>query len=97
MNTATIALRASDVSGQRAVRASAIPGDSTISEVLSELLAKMGLARHDASGRPLRYRARLEREGRHLDGHERVSEALKPEDHVVLTPNVDAGAGPAGR
>ena len=92
MSSATIALRASDVSGQRAVRATSVPGDSTITELLSGLLAKMGLARHDAAGRQIRYRARLERESRHLDGHERVSEALQPDDHVVLTPNVDAGA-----
>ena len=55
-------------------------------------MAKMGLARNDVEGRPLRYRARLEREGRHLDGHERVDEALKPDDHVVLMPTVHAGA-----
>jgi predicted transcriptional regulator len=95
MMTATIALRASDVSGQHAVRATAVPGDSTISELLNQLLAKMGLARHDVKGRQIRYRALLERESRHLDAHERVSEALQPEDLVVLTPNVEAGAGRA--
>ena len=92
MNAATMSLQASDVSGQRSVRASGIPGDSTISELLNGLLAKMGLSRHDAVGRPVRYRARLEREGRQLHGHERVSEALQPGDHVILAPNIDAAS-----
>ena len=93
MQAATIALQASDVSGRRAVRVPSVPGDSTISELVSALLAKMGLARNDLDGRPVRYRARLEREARHLDGSERVGEALKPDDHVVLTPTIHAGGG----
>ena len=90
----TIGLRASDVSGQKAVRAAAVPASSTIGELVQGLLAKMGLARNDVEGRPLQYRARLEREGRHLNGAERVGDALKEDDHLVLQPNIDAGAPP---
>jgi hypothetical protein len=89
--TMTIGLRASDVSGQKSVRVPAAPGDATIGELVQGLLVKMGLSRSDAEGRPLQYRARLEREGRHLGGAERVATALREGDHVVLQPNVDAG------
>jgi len=51
------------------------------------------LPRNDGAGRPLVYHARLDREGRHLHGSETVGEALKPGDKVVLTPNIEAGAG----
>ena len=39
-----------------------------------------------------RYFATLEREGRHLLGSEKLFEALRPNDRLVLTPNIDAGA-----
>jgi hypothetical protein len=89
--TMTIRLRASDVSGQKLVQAPAVPSDSTIGELVQGLLAKMGLARNDVEGRPLQYRARLDREGRHLQGSERVGDALREDDQIVLHPNVDAG------
>lgn len=89
--TMTIGLRASDVSGQKSVRAPAVPAYSTIGELVQGLLAKMGLVRNDIEGRPLQYRARLDREGRHLHGSERVGDALKEDDHIVLQPNIDAG------
>ena len=88
---ATIGIRVSDVTGQNKYRAPAVPRDSTVGELIQALLANMGLSRHDHEGRPLQYRARLEREARHLNGSERVADALRDEDHVVLQPNVDAG------
>jgi hypothetical protein len=87
----TLGLHVSDVSGQRTVKASSIPTRATVSDLVLGLLAKMRLPRNDASGRPLTYRARLEREGRHLLGHEQVGEALRDEDRIVLQPNIDAG------
>jgi hypothetical protein len=86
-----------DLSGQKEVQASAVPRDATISEMVHELLAKMGLGRNDAEGRPLNYRARLDREARHLNGDERVGDALRPEDRVTLHPSADAGGGREGR
>jgi hypothetical protein len=100
MNTATaetIDVFVSDVSGQKEVRASQLPRDATIAEVVQELLAKMGLGRHDASGRALNYRARLDREARHLNGDERVGDALRPDDRLTLHPSADAGAAAAVR
>ena len=97
MATATAALmgidlKVSDVSGQKNVRAKAVAGHSTIGELVTGLLTKMGLARTDVEGRPLNYRARLDREGRHLHGSELVGDALKNDDLLVLQPNIDAGA-----
>ena len=89
----TMGFRVSDVSGQNTVRASGVPRSSTVSEMLDGLLAKMGLARIDSEGRPLNYQARLEREGRHLHGSERVGDALQEDDELTLAPNIDAGAG----
>ncbi len=89
--TMTMALRVSDMSGQRSVRAPAVPTSFTIGELVQRLIAKMGLARNDSAGRPLDYHALLDREGRHLHGAELVGDALLEEDEIVLTPNIDAG------
>jgi hypothetical protein len=87
----TLGLNISDVTGQRTVRATSVSTRATVSELVQGLLAKMRLPRNDVSGRPLTYRARLEREGRHLHGHEQVGDALRDEDRIVLQPNIDAG------
>jgi hypothetical protein len=86
-----LGLQVSDVSGQKVVKASSVPLSSTIGELVDGLLARMGLARIDAEGRPLHWYARLEREGRHLNGSETVGEALLEGDELTLTPNIDAG------
>jgi len=87
----TLALSVSDVSGQKRVKASAIPKRATVHELVQGLLAKMRLPRNDVAGRPLTYRARLEREGRHLHEHEEVGRVLRDQDELVLQPNIDAG------
>jgi len=87
----TLGLRVSDVTGQKSARASAVPLSSTIGELVQGLLAKMGLARIDADGRPLQYYGRLEREGRHLNNGELVGDSLQDDDELTLTPNIDAG------
>lgn len=89
--TMTMGLRASDVSGQKAVRASEVPTTFTVSELVQRLIDKMGLARTDSGGYPLTYQARLDREGRHLHGTETVGDALREDDSIVLSPNIDAG------
>jgi hypothetical protein len=55
------------------------------------MLGKMNLPRNDASGAPLTYQARLEREGRHLNASERIGDALERGDKLTLQPNIDAG------
>jgi len=86
-------LQVSDVTGQKVASVGNVPADCTVGEMIQGLLAEMQLPRNDGAGRPLVYHARLDREGRHLHGSETVGEALKPGDKVVLTPNIEAGAG----
>ena len=91
MNTPLKQIRVSDVSGQNQVLVDEVPSDTTIGEFLEELVPRMRLPRKDSSGNPLTYHARLEREGRHLNRSERVSESLKESDRLTLQPNIDAG------
>jgi hypothetical protein len=83
----------SDVTGQKVLAVSNVPDDVTISDLIPGLVGRMRLPSNDAAGRPVSYHARLDREGRHLQGPERVRESLQPGDRIVLQPNVDAGAG----
>ncbi len=89
--TMGIDLQVSDVSGQRMHSVRGVPVDSTIGELVQGLLSPMKLPRNDASGRPVVYHARLDREGRHLHGSEIIGEALQRDDRLVLQPNIDAG------
>lgn len=84
----------SDVSGQKVVTVSQVPEDATVSEVVQEVVVKMRLPPNDAEGRPFSYHMRLDREGRHLLGSEKVADAVQTGDRVVLQPNVDAGGVP---
>jgi hypothetical protein len=81
----------SDVSGQKVINVSHVPSDATVREVVQEVVVKMRLPPNDAEGRPFAYHMRLDREGRHLLGSERIAEAVQSGDRVVLQPNVDAG------
>jgi len=86
-----LALEAADVSGQKLVRVAGVAPDSTVDELMRNLVPKMDLPERDVEGRPLAYHARLEREGRHLHAAEIVGEALEPGDRIVLQPNIMAG------
>lgn len=81
----------SDVSGQKVLRVSNVPIDATVGELVQGLVGRMRLPVNDAGGRVLTYHARLDREGRHLQGSERVATAVLTDDRIVLQPNVDAG------
>ena len=91
--TAEIALEISDVSGQKVFSVANAPADGTVAELVHEMIGKMNLPRNDASGAPLSYQARLEREGRHLNASERIGDALEGGDRLTLQPNIDAGRG----
>src|SRR5579863_4979182 len=86
-----IELEISDVSGQKVFRVTNAPAGGTVGELVHEMLGKMNLPRNDASGAPLAYQARLEREGRHLNASERIGDALEAKDRLTLQPNIDAG------
>ncbi len=86
-------LTVSDVSGQKVTRVSRFPRSRTVGEFLSGILPRMELPEADSQGRPVIFRARLEREGRYLHPSEVVGEALLTDDRISLQPNIDAGAG----
>jgi len=81
----------SDVTGQKVLAISALDVGATVSELVSTVIGRMRLPANDASGRPLTYQARLDREGRHLLGSEQVADAVQAGDRVVMQPSVEAG------
>jgi hypothetical protein len=84
-------LQASDITGQKNVKVAGVSPDSTIGELVKELLPTMKLLAQDSEGRPLTYHVRLDREGRHLPASALVSEVLQPGDRIVLQPHIMAG------
>jgi hypothetical protein len=94
--SATLTLRATDVSGQKFARVDSCPPDTSVAELVSGLLGTLQMPSIDADGRPLTYQARLEREGRALLESETVGDAMQEDDEVVLSPSIDAGAGRVG-
>jgi hypothetical protein len=89
-------LEVSDISGQKRAAVRDAPTDATVGELIEGLLSDMRLNQTDSEGRPLTYQVRLEREGRHLLGSERLGDALKSGDQLVLQPNIDAGGQDPG-
>ncbi len=86
-----IELDVGDASGQRWLHVSGVRPEWTVRELISWLLPRLRLLRRDHQGRDLVYRARLEREGRHLHGSERVADVLRREDRISLQPDIQAG------
>ena len=78
-------IQASDVSLQKTLTVSNVQGDSSVGEVVTSLLAQMKLPPNN------KYRAKLGREERYLQSSELVGDALRPGDHIVLEPDIDAG------
>lgn len=93
MVAATMNVRVRDITGQKAGRLEIDAGsrEATVGEFIDDALNDMSLPGTDAHGQPLAYHARLEREGRHLNRAERVGDALRDRDELVLHPNIDAG------
>ncbi|MCR9096666.1 MAG: hypothetical protein NXI30_20780 [bacterium] len=89
--TATLDLFARDMTGQKRFRLSKVPLKASVGEIVRGAVARMGLSVEDRDGRELDYRARSEREGRQIQNSERVGDALRPDDEIVLTPRISAG------
>ena len=89
--SATLNLRARDLSGQRKFSVQGVPAERTVGELVKDLLGRMNFVGDDGEGRPLAYRARLDREGRQLHGAERVGDSLRTDDEIVITPHIQAG------
>jgi hypothetical protein len=88
----TLHLRVADVTGQKRLNVKNVPRDATIGELIDGLLPRMNMPRNDNGGRALNYQARLDRDGRHLFSSEVVGDALQADDHLVLQPEIHAGA-----
>jgi hypothetical protein len=97
VDTEAISLQASDVSGQHIVQVHGVPLDATVGELTRSLIAKMELPPNDASGGPVNYQLRLDRDGRHLHAGETVGDlGLQPNDKVRLLPQISAGMRSVG-
>ncbi len=83
--TTKLWLEASDVSGQRVIEKRDIPPEMTVGELLRSLLAELHLPDN------IPYQVRLDREGRHVNYSEIVSEAFETGDRVTIQPSIDAG------
>lgn len=91
MRMDTLSIIARDITGQKRFRAREIPGDYSVGEVVDGLLPRMQLNHVDQFGAAVKFEARLEREGRHLNRTEVVGEVLRNEDELVLHPRIMAG------
>lgn len=89
-NPAKLSVIARDTSRQKKVEVD-VPVEATIGELVEGIRGGMNLPRHDIEGRPLNWKARLEREGRHLHGSELAGDALREKDEIVLQPHITAG------
>jgi len=65
--------------------------DSTVTDLVDQVVPQVGLPRNDVAGRPLVYKAWRERGGIQFRGDERVIDVFQPEDRAVLQPNIEAG------
>lgn len=81
-----------DVTGQKRFHAPQVLPGHSVEELVGLAMPAMRLSTRDNEGRPIAYRARLEREGRYLNGSEVVGDALQADDVVSLHPSIDAGA-----
>ncbi len=89
--SATIKITASDISGQKKEEFSDIPSDASIKEVVEKMVSEMNIPRNDPNGNSLSYQAFLDRQGRHLNPSEIVSDTLEQDDSLVLHPRINAG------
>jgi len=93
INTPTreLDLLISDVSRQKKAVIREVPMDSTVTDLVDQVVPQVGLPRNDVAGRPLVYKAWRERGGIQFRGDERVIDVFQPEDRAVLQPNIEAG------
>ncbi|MFQ5479251.1 MAG: hypothetical protein ACE5E4_11615 [Candidatus Binatia bacterium] len=89
-DTNTVDVLAADWTGQKRVSVKGLAKDATIGEAVRGLLAKMGLVDRGVDGKPMAYQARLERDGRQLQGSELVGDALVDGDEISLQPRINA-------
>ncbi len=90
LSRATLDFTVSDPSRQKVTTVEGVSPDYTAAELVQGLLEELRMPTHDAEGRSFTYNALLRRESRHLSANERIGDAVKSGDWLVLQPNVDA-------
>lgn len=89
MAEGTMTLVVEDFTGQVRHKASGIPRDATLSEVITSVTNRLRLPANDSQGRPVTYAARAR--GASLEESARVGDVLENNEVVTLTQNVTAG------
>jgi hypothetical protein len=85
----TMSLMVEDFTGQVRHKASGIPRDASLGEVITSVASRLRLPLNDAQGRPVTYAARAR--GASLNESDRVGDVLEENEVVTLTQNVTAG------
>jgi hypothetical protein len=85
----TISLMVEDFTGQMRHKASGVPRDATMGELINSVAARLRLPVNDSQGRPITYAARAR--GASLNETDRIGDVLQENEVVTLTQNVTAG------
>ncbi len=94
--TLEVQLQVTDVSRQKKYTIPYIPKDSTVRELVQDVVPLMRLPRNDTKGRPLVYQTLHERAGRHLHSSEKLADVVEIGDRLVLTPSIEAAGTDIG-
>ncbi len=86
----TMVLEVEDFNGQVRRRASGIPREATVNDLIESVRGEMSLPEQDSQGRPILYGARTTN-GEMLNPTEQVGDVLQDEDVITLTTSVTAG------
>jgi len=89
MAEATMSLVVEDFTGQVRHKASGIPRDATLGELIDSVANRLRLPANDSQGRPVTYAARAR--GVSLNESDRIGDVLEENEVVTLTQNVTAG------
>ena len=89
MAEATMSLVVEDFTGQVRHKASGIPRDATLGELIGSVANRLRLPANDSQGRPVTYAARVR--GVSLNESDRIGDVLEENEVVTLTQNVTAG------
>jgi hypothetical protein len=80
-----------DVTRQKLFTVPHADSDTTVQQLVNDLVGRMRLPRFDADGLPVAYQARVERLDSYLNDTERVGDVLQAGDKLTLEPNIEAG------
>jgi hypothetical protein len=84
-------ITATDVTGLRKTVWEPGTEESSVQDMLEELVDQLALPLNDAVGAPIAYQARINSTGRALSSAELVRDAVAPDDSVMLMADINAG------